>query len=257
MKINGTIIVIPSLISVLAGLLACGGPKYSDTYDRIMAQKVMRIGTDATYPPFETMNVESGELVGFDIDLMTSICNQLGVKPDFIVTPFDGIIPGLLDDKYDIIISSMTITPKRAEKVAFTNPYYWASQTIAVRMNEENIKRKEDLYGRRLGAQLGTTGEMLAKRIPNAEVFSFDNIGAAFIDLANGKVDAVINDKPTSEKIIAIRGDAKIVGDPLTSEQYGMAVRKEDLRLLDKINSVLAELESSGAAERISEKWFK
>jgi len=98
---------------------------------------------------------------------------------------------------------------------------------------------------------------MLAKRIPNAEVFSFDNIGAAFIDLANGKVDAVINDKPTSEKIIAIRGDAKIVGDPLTSEQYGMAVRKEDLRLLDKINSVLAELESSGAAERISEKWFK
>jgi glutamine transport system substrate-binding protein len=251
-------IFLPAILFPIIMLSAwgCGGQKYADTLEKIKSEGVMRVGTDATYPPFETQN-RDGKLEGFDIDLMKKICAEMGVRPEFIVTPFDGIIPGLLDNKYDAVISAMTVTPERAQKVAFSNPYYWASQSIAVRSDERGIKSKRDLNGRKIGVQLGTTGEMVAKRIPDAEVISFDNIGAAFIDLSNGNLDAVINDRPTTERIIAAKGGAKIVGEPLTSERYGIAVRPEDKTLLMQINATLSVLEVSQELDQLQNKWFR
>lgn len=244
---------------ILSSMLfvSCSDEQEIDTLSKIEEEGKLRIGTDATYPPFETVNARTGEIEGFDIDLMGAICAEMGVEPEYIVTPFDGIIPGLLDHKYDVIISAMTMTPQRAEKVAFTDPYYWASQAIAVKSNERSIRSKKDLAGKKIGAQLGTTGEIVAKRIPEAEVISFDNIGAAFIDLENGKIDAIINDKPTTQRIISAKGGAKIVGEPLTSERYGIAVRPEDKKLLRRINSALAIIDVSGNLERLRSKWFK
>jgi ABC-type amino acid transport substrate-binding protein len=227
-----------------------------DAFARIMQQKKLLVGTDATYPPFESKDTDTGKIVGFDIDLMDAICDKLGVKCEYIVVPFDGIVSGLNNNKYNAIISSFTITPQRETMVDFSQPYYQASQSIAVRLDQQKINSLVDLKGKKVGVQLGTTGELLAKKIEGAEIISFDNIGAAFIDLENGKLDAIVNDKPTSQRIIALRGNAKLVGPDLSSENYGIAVRRGEKRLLDAINNALSDLQLSGKLEDLNKKWF-
>jgi ABC-type amino acid transport substrate-binding protein len=226
-----------------------------DALSRIMKEKKLLVGTDATYPPFESKD-DSGKLVGYDIDLMDEICDKLGAKCEYVVVPFDGIVSGLNSEKYDAIISSFTITPEREKIIDFSKPYYNASQSISVRLDRQDINSLIDLKGKKIGVQLGTTGELLAKKIEGADIISFDNISAAFIDLENGKLDAIINDKPTSQRIIAFRGNAKIVGTDLSSENYGIAVRKGEKRLLDAINNALTSLELSGKLEDLNKKWF-
>lgn len=226
-----------------------------DAFSRIMKEKKLLVGTDATYPPFESKD-ETGKLVGYDIDLMDEICDKLGARCEYVVVPFDGIISGLNSEKYDAIISSFTITPEREQVIDFSRPYYNASQSISVRLDRQDINSLIDLKGKKIGVQLGTTGELLAKKVEGAEVISFDNIGAAFIDLENGKLDAIVNDRPTSQRIIALRGGAKIVGPDLSSENYGIAVRKGEKRLLDAINNSLTSLELSGKLEDLNKKWF-
>jgi polar amino acid transport system substrate-binding protein len=227
-----------------------------DAFERISRTKKLLVGTDATYPPFESKDAKTGKLIGFDIDLMKTICEDLGVECEFTVVPFDGIVSGLKSRKYDVIISAFTITSQRAEAVDFSRPYYEAGQSIAVKLDEQKIKSIDDLIGKRVGAQLRTTGEILAKKIKDAEIISYENIGAAFIDMDNGKLDAIVNDKPTSEGIIALKGKAKIVGETLTSENYGLAVRKGENKLLDAINKSLEKLQNSGRIRQIKDKWF-
>ena len=217
----------------------------------------MRIGTDATYPPFEMVDTRSGQPEGFDIDIMKTICRINNWRPEFVVTPFDGIISGLKSKKYDCVISAMTITPERKAIVAFSEPYYLAGQVVAVPVENESILSVEDLVGRKVGVQLGTTGERFAKTLSGVEVFSFDNIGAAFIDMENGHLDAVLNDLPTSKEYIRLKGKAKIVGELLSKEYYGIAVRKQNEELLGIIDSSLAIIKESGEYDKISDKWFK
>ena len=242
------------IISSFLLTLNCSKEK-PDAFSRIMKEKKLLVGTDATYPPFESKD-EIGKLVGYDIDLMDAICDKLGARCEYVVVPFDGIISGLNSDKYDAVISSFTITPEREKVIDFSKPYYQASQSISVRLDRQGINSLTDLKGKKIGVQLGTTGELLAKKVEGAEVVSFDNIGAAFIDLENSKLDAIINDKPTSQRIIAFRGNAKIVGSDLSSENYGIAVRKGEKRLLDAINNSLTSLELSGKLEDLNKKWF-
>ena len=150
----------------------------------------------------------------------------------------------------------MTITPERAAVVDFTDPYYLAGQTIAVPLDDSVTLSVDDLPGKRVGVQLGTTGELMAKKIDGIHVFSFDNIGAAFIDMANGNLDAVLNDFPTTQSYISKHGTAKTVGPILSTEYYGMAVRKGDTGLLGSINGALAQIKESGRYDEIHVKWF-
>ena len=233
----------------------CEEREPSDSLERIQKRKTLLVGTDATYPLFETKD-EEGNLAGFDIDLMNSLSREMGVQSEYVVVPFDGIIQGLLNKKYDAIISAMTITPERGEKVSFSDPYYLSGQSIAVQENEKNIQGIETLKGKKIGVQLATTGEMEAKKIPGAEVVSFDDIQMAFQDLKNGNLDAVINDVPVSQKIISLKGGMKIVGPLLTNEGYGIAVRKEDTKLLETINKALGYLKRKGKFQELEEKWF-
>ena len=243
------------VFALLFCLLSCSRQD-TDTWSKISRNGILRVGTDATYPPFETVDTKTSDVAGFDIDLMCAICVRYDVKPEFIVTPFDGIIPGLTTGKYDAIISSFTITPQRASRVLFSRPYYDAGQAIAVGLDDATIHTVDDLVGKRIGVQLGTTGERLAHRITDAEIFSYENIGAAFIDLENGHVDAVVNDEPTSRMIIAERKTAKIVGPRLSEEHYGIAVRLGDSTLVQKIDLALIALERNGTVDSLKKKWF-
>ncbi len=254
------IIILITLIALALFVGSCGNKetqKHTSKELEDTTGMVLRIGTDATYPPFESINPATGQPAGFDIDLITEICKINGWKPKFIATAFDGIIPGLINGKYDVVISAMTITPERAAVVDFSNPYYLAGQSIAVPLDDTTIHGVGDLMGKRVGVQLGTTGEMLAKKIEGIQVFSYDNIGAAFIDMANGNLDAVLNDFPTTKEYIKKMGKAKIVGEILSTEHYGIAVRKGDKQLLDAINSALEKIKENGIFTDLHMKWFE
>jgi len=230
----------------------CGGPGEPSW----KAEGILKIGTDATYPPFETVNTASGQLEGFDIDVMKKICEINQWTSEFIVTPFDGIIAGLNGAKYDCIISAMSITPQREAVVDFSLNYYLAGQVIAVPTTDSVITGVENLTGRKVGVQLGTTGERMARSLPGVTVLSFDNIGSAFIDMENGQIDAVLNDFPTTAEYIRLKGRAKIVGARLSEEHYGIAVRKGENELLSLINAALLRMKNSGDFDKLQEKWF-
>jgi ABC-type amino acid transport substrate-binding protein len=172
------------------------------------------------------------------------------------VTPIDGIVTGLTTAKYDLIVSAFTITPERSAQVAFTSPYYDAGQALAVPEYDTEIGGVGDLRGKSVGVQLGTTGERLAREIDGVRVVSFENISAAFIDMENGRLDAVINDRPTTEIFIRQRATAKIVGPTLTAEKYGMAVRRHDRELLEAINRALYEIRKDNRYQVIHDRWF-
>ena len=244
------LLIIPCLLVFI--LFACENNKQPGW----KTDKILKVGTDATYPPFEMVNTETGLPEGFDIDIMNAICKVNGWKPEFIVTPFDGIISGLKGHKYDCIISAMTITEQREAIVDFSESYYLAGQVIAVPPDDTIIASVDDLRGKKVGVQLGTTGEKMAKSLSGLLVFSFDNIGAAFIDMENGQIDAILNDWPTTNEYIRLKGTAKTVGDILSKEYYGIALKKGDLELTGKIDSAIILLKENGEYDKIYEKWF-
>lgn len=240
------------VVAVTVIMIGCG----SDDGTSGTKRTVLRVGTDATYPPFEFANENTGQPDGFDVDLVKAVCAYHGWRPEFIVTPFDGIIPGLKNGKYDVVVSAMTITPERSAVVDFTDPYYLAGQTIAVSPDDTIIHGPEDLAGKRVGVQLGTTGEIMAREMEAVEEFSYDNIGAAFIDMSNGNLDAVLNDFPTTRAYIKRHGTAKTVGPILSTEHYGMAVRQGDSLLLRQLNEALGVLRDSSVYDSLHIEWF-
>ena len=242
---------------VCTAILIPGCTQNQDRRAEIEATKQIRVGTDATYPPFESVDPSTQKVVGFDADMIRQVFGNLGYEVEFIVVPFDGITAGLHTGKYDVIVSAFTITPERKERVLFSDPYYDAGQTIAVPLHDSVTQTTEDLRGKRAGVQLGTTGERLAKQIDELEVFSYDNISAAFIDMANGKLDAVINDKPTSERYIAVQHDAKLVGQLLSQEQYGVAFRRTDTWLHEMFNAEFAKFKDTEAFKKLHDTYIR
>lgn len=251
-------IAVAVLISMV-GMMGCtgetGGAGGKGTLQRVRHAGVLRVGTDATYPPFESVDPKSGRLFGFDIELIQALAAELPARVEFVVVPFDGIVPGLRSSKYDLIISAMTITPERAKQVLFTKPYAVAGQSLVVRTADTSIQTTDQLVGKRVGCQLGTTGEMEAKKIPQAEVVSFDAIGAAFRDLQNGQLEAVIADTPTANIFIRDHPDLRLGGEPLTREEYGMAVRPQDRDLAAAMDAALEKLRNDGTLSSLEERW--
>lgn len=255
-----TIISLLSVIMILVMALPVSASQplpQSNSNDQV-AGETIRIGTDAAYPPFEEIDDE-GNYVGFDIDLMEALAEDAGFEIEWINAPFDGIFSALEAGDFDAVISAATITEERLEQVDFSDPYFVASQSISVTVDmAEEISEPDDLVGMNIGVQLGTTGEEYAEGIDGVEVLSFDSTPLAFQALSQGDVDAVIADTPTSQEIIATNPDlsATIVGDPLTEEFYGIAVRKDFPELLEAINLSLENLIADGAYAEIFVEWF-
>ena len=240
------------LLMIMLFMVNCSGDK-DGSQD---LGQVLRVGTDATYPPFESINPATGQPAGFDVDLITEICKLNGCKAKFVTVPFDSIIPGLVSKQYDVVISAMSITPQRAALVDFSDPYYLAGQSIAVPLDDSTTAGAEDLMGKKVGVQRGTTAELMAKKMEGLQVYSFDNIGTAFADLAQGNLDVVLNDFPTTREYIRMHGSAKIVGEILSTEYYGIAVRKGEQRLLAGINKALKTTKGGERFKEIHVKWF-
>ncbi len=228
---------------------------FAGTYDKILKSGVIKVGNDATYAPFEYRNFKN-EIVGFDIDLLKELVKEMGnLKLEIIDTAWDGIIPGLLSKKYDMIMSAMTITEERAKKVTFSDPYFETGQVIVVAKDRDDIKTVKDLEGKVIAVQLGTTGDFAASKIKGAKIKRFDTIDKAYFEVMLGRADAVVNDLAQSAYGIK-RFPLKIVGKPFTVEYYGIAMRKEDKDLHKAVNAALKKLKENGTYDKIYEKWF-
>lgn len=221
------------------------------------AKQKVRVATDATWPPFESVDEATKQIVGFDIDLMNAIAAKAGLEVEYNNVPWDSLLAGMAQCQYDVAISAMTITPERAEKFAFSDPYFAAGQIVTVRIDNTDIKSKDDLVGKVVGVQLGTTGDIEAQKIAGATVKTYDDIGLAFQDLMNGQIDAVIADNPLALGYVGQNpGKLKTVGEVFTDEFYGIAVCKTNTELLAKINKALAQVKAEGLIEELTKKWI-
>ncbi|HMN12955.1 MAG TPA: basic amino acid ABC transporter substrate-binding protein [Bellilinea sp.] len=237
-------------VFILLALMAAGCSSNS-------ASDVVSIASDATYPPFESVDDKTKEIVGFDIDLINAIADKADMKIEIVNVPFDSVLAGLQTCQYDLGLSSITITEERKQNFLFSDPYINAGQIITVQAANTDITTTADLTGKRLAAQLGTTGEIEAKKFSPDLYKPYDSVDLAFLDLQNGQIDAVITDYPTSANFVSKSGAAlKMVGEPFTSESYGIAICKTKPELQTKINAALKTLIDDGTVESLTKKWL-
>jgi len=219
---------------------------------------VWEVGTEPAFPPFEMKDEATGDLIGFDIELMKAIGEAAGREVKFISLPFDGLIPALQSKTLDAAISGMTITAERAQTIDFSRPYFEAGLAIAVKDDNNEIQSLEDLAGKRIAVQIGTTGADQAQQVEGATVSTFDGAPLALQELINGRVDAVVNDLPVTLFAIneANLQGIKIVGELLTEEYYGIALPKgsEDV---EAINTALGQIIQDGTYADIYRQWFQ
>jgi arginine/lysine/histidine/glutamine transport system substrate-binding/permease protein len=213
------------------------------------------VASDVSFAPFEFQ--DGSKIVGFDVDLMNAIGKAAGFTPDIQNLNFDGIIPALQAGTIDAAISGMTITKERAGTVAFSRPYFKAGLAIAIQEKNSAISKFDDLQGKKIAVQIGTTGAKKAAEIKGAQVRTFDTSILALQELANGNVDAVINDAPNTLYALKSGGVSgiKVVGQLLTEEYYGIALPKNSPNV-EKVNQGLAAIIQNGTYAEIYKKWF-
>lgn len=252
-------LVLGLIMLLVAGLALVGcGTQQAGDKGPAGEQPVLKIGMDATYKPFEFRD-EQNKIVGFDADLMAAIAEEIGMKLEMVDTAWDGIIPGLLNGKYDLIVSGMTITEERAKSVLFSDPYFDSGQGIAIVTNNTTITGPADLDGKKIGVQLNTTGDIAVTENVKApkEIKRYNVIPDAFVALGNGEVEAVVADVPVLLEYQKTNpGKVKILENFVTSEQLGFAAKPENKELMDKINGALKKLKENGKYDEIYAKWF-
>jgi polar amino acid transport system substrate-binding protein len=225
------------------------------TLEKIKRTGVMTIGTSSAYAPFEY--IADGKRVGYDIDLATEIGKRMGVKLDWKEIDFKGIVAALKSKRVDVLFTGLTKTKQRAEQIGFSDPYYDAGISAAKPAGSP-IAKPEDLNGKVVGVQIGTSGQaFIRENVPGIKAMkTYDTILLALKDLANGRVDAVVNPLPS------IRYNMKGLGGMEVTKVWSgtviaVGIRKEDKALATEINKHLAALKKEGLLEKLDKKWFE
>lgn len=217
----------------------------------------VRVVTDAIWPPFETLDETSKQPVGFDVDLMNAIAKKESLQIEFVNAPFDSALAGLSQCQYDAAISAITITDERKKSMLFSDPYFAAGLIVIVNISNTDIRSKDDLGGKKVGAMSGTTGAFEAQKILNVQYSPYDTIDEAFLELMNGHIDAVITDNLLAISFVGKNPTkVKTVGSVFTNENYGVAVCNKQPALLAKINQGLAAVKSDGEIDQLVKKWL-
>jgi polar amino acid transport system substrate-binding protein len=232
------------------------------TLETILQRGELRVGFESGYMPFE-MTDKKGDYVGFDMDMAKEMAKAMGVKFVPVNTAWDGIIPALTTNKFDIIMSGMTVTQERNLKINFCNPYIVVGQTILLaKKHEGKIQSYKDLNksAHTITSKLGTTGEMAVKRlIPKANYKSFETEPEAALEVVNGKADAFVYDLPYCVVFNAQQGKGKLIflDTPFTYEPLAWAINKGDPDFLNWLNNFLNQVKNDGRYDRIYNKWIK
>ncbi len=219
----------------------------------------LRVATEAGFMPFEFVDPDTNELAGFDMDLIRAIGDVLGMDVTIANVNWDGLIPGLLNNHYDVIIAGMTITPGRAETVLFSDPYFESVQTVIIRQDTEDIASLADLAGKIAAVQISTTGDFAAEDVEGIRsIARFNTVPEAMQAVINRAAHAAVVDLPVAEAYLAANPNAplKHLGPVADNEFYGIAGRKQNPELMEQINEALAQLRADGTYDAIYQRWF-
>lgn len=218
----------------------------------------IRVGSDTTYPPFETVDAQ-GNIVGFDIDVFNAICERVNCVAEFVTTAWDGIFPALAAGEFDAVASGVTITAERAQIVDFTDPYFVVDQAITTRVENEAWVLSDFVDGTlTLGAQTGTTNALTAEDLVGRDrVRLYDDFNAAIQALLNGDVDGVMIDNVIADAFVATYAGELVIAVPSveSGEELGFAVQQGS-ELVDALNAGLAQISADGTLDALIQKWF-
>ncbi len=259
MKRN-TIISIIMAFGFAAGVAACGddAKKSEEKMEKkeVATAGEITIATEGAYPPFNTKDA-AGELGGFDVEIAKALCEEMKKTCKIVAQDWDGIIPGLEAKKYDAIVASMSITDERKQKVAFTNPYY--SNYLQFVAKKDAFADTAALEGKTIGAQRSTVAsKWLEDNMGSkATVKLYDTQTAAYEDLKNGRLDAILSDIYPAHDWLKENGEYAFVGEKIDiDDKIGIAVRKDDKELVKAFNDALEAIRSNGKYEEINKKYF-
>lgn len=211
------------------------------------------MATNAEFPPYEYH--EGDEIVGIDAEIAAAIADELGMTLEIEDMAFDSIITAVSGGKADMGLAGMTVDPDRQKNVNFSETYAKAAQVIIVR-EDSDIVGPDDLTGKKIGVQLGTTGDIYAEDIEDAEIERYNKGMEAVQALQQSKIDAVVIDGEPAKVFVAENEGLKLLDEPLTEEEYAIAIAKDNDELLEKINTALASLKDSGKLDEIVAKYI-
>lgn len=236
------------------------GRDKDETWARIQEEGLMRVGMDASWPPFEFVD-DDGQIVGLDVDLARAIGQRLGIEVELVNVGFDSLYDALYVGRFNAIVSALPYDPLLYGDVAYSISYFNAGQVLVVRSDETEITEVKDLSSKKLGVELASEGDVvsrrLQKRIEGLSLQTYITPDDVLRALKEGEVEAAIADAVSAYQFIATEGGVQVVGDPLTDELYVIAVRLDSPLLLKAINEALVEMREDGTLERLREKWFR
>jgi polar amino acid transport system substrate-binding protein len=247
--------------------MAASRPAFAvQTLDALKKAGEIRVGCEAAYVPF-TYRDNGGKIIGFDIDFVTKMFEPIGVKPNFIDTQWSGVIPALYAGRFDMI-PGLSYTKERLERVLFSIPYADASQALLVRAaDKDKIKTIADMSGKVLGIKLGSPGETLKVKLEAQlkaehgagfkDIKTYDDHPAAYLALAQGSVDGVLNTVPTLSIVLRDKpGTFSMVENVGGNNWHGYGFRKEDTELGKFVDDRIEAMKKSGEIYTMQEKWF-
>ena len=232
-------------------LAACGSKESSEDSSE---KETLVMATNAEFPPYEYH--EGDDIVGIDAEIAAAIAEKLGMELKIEDMAFDSIIPAVTAGKADIGVDGMTVTEDRLESVNFSDTYATATQVVIVK-EDSDITGPDDLAGKTVGVQLGTTGDIYASDIEDATVEQYNKGFEAVQALTQGKIDAVIIDGEPAKEFVKEAEGLKILDEAFTEEEYAIAIAKDNTDLEEKINDALGELKDSGKLDEIIAKYIK
>ncbi|HHX43161.1 MAG TPA: amino acid ABC transporter substrate-binding protein [Chloroflexi bacterium] len=257
-----------ALLCALAAMVAVGGVALrtygglagaDPTWERIHREGQLRVGMDASFPPFEVVDGD-GRFVGFDVDLATALAERWGVGVRFVDVHFDGLYDALQADKFDLIISALPYDRTMTRDVAYSVSYYDAGELLLVPAGA-NTASIADLDGGVCGVELGSTAHQLVRQVVRDRGLAIEVVAAREAEelpeqLLSGALDGIVCDSLTAHDWMGRWPDLQVVGPPLTSDPYVIAARPDSPELLQQVNLALREWRTSGYLEELQARWF-
>jgi polar amino acid transport system substrate-binding protein len=242
---------------LLVGTFVAGASLAADTLADVKAKGVLVAGVKDSLPPFGYIDQKTRSIVGYDIDFIHEIAKKLGVKVELKPVTSASRMPQLMEGNIDIIAATMTKNPERAKQIDFSYTYFFTGQKFLTKKG--TAKTLEDLDGKKIGTAKGSTSEQNAKKaLPKSTILSFDDYPQGVLALQQGKVAAVTTDESILAGLLAKlpKGKYEIPNIRISDEPYGLGIRKGDTNFLNFVNETLLEMEKSGQAKALFEKWF-
>ena len=258
MKMNKVLALVAACAFAVLAMAGCGSSNNAASSGSGSGAKVLKVGSSVDFAPFEFQDEGQKEYQGFDMDLIRAIGKEMGYDVEIQNLGFDGLIPALQGKNIDAIISGMSINDERKQNVLFSDPYYQSGLTMVVRDNETAIKSFQDLKGKKVAVQIGTTSADEVKKIDGVEIKELNTPADCFMELKAGGVDAVVNDRPVNDYYITKNNaqGVKALEEKLTAEDYGIAIGKDNKELQQKVNDALKKRKENGEYDKIFAKWF-